>query len=251
MKNADTCALRSCIYKGVVGHRRFSPKKHSFKYNVFLLAIDLDELPRLKKLGPWFKSNKFAPLNFKCRDYLAHKTEVTKQHVWEKIQSLGATKRPERVLFVGQLRCFGLYFSPINMYYCFDENDRLTYLLAEVSNTPWNQRYYYLVPITKGKMISDKTFHVSPFMDLNMKYQWVIKTPSETLNLHIQNIHSDSGDKLFDASLMMNKIPFTNLNLFTCILSTPIMTLKTLIGIYWQALKLFIKKVPYIAPPSV
>ena len=100
-------------------------------------------------------------------------------------------------------------------------------------------------------MISDKVFHVSPFMDLNMKYQWVIKNPTETLNLHIQNIHSDSGEKLFDASLMMKKTPFTNFNLFTCILLTPIMTLKTLIGIYWQALKLFIKKVPYIAPPKV
>ena len=246
--------LKSGIYKGWVAHRRFSPKSHSFKYGMFLLAIDLDELPELTQIGPWFKSNKFAPLNLRCSDYLGHKVELTKHDVWLKIQSLGAKVELSRVMFIGQLRCFGLYFSPINTYYCFDHNDQLIYLLAEVSNTPWNERHYYLIPLKDennknigNELISEKVFHVSPFMDLNMQYQWVIKKPTDKLKLHIQNINSTTGEKLFDASLMMKRMDFTNKNLRHCLASIPIMTLKTLWGIYWQALRLFIKGVPYIA----
>ncbi|WP_413701483.1 DUF1365 domain-containing protein [Psychromonas sp. KJ10-10] len=151
-----TAGFKSGIYKGWVSHRRFTPKKHSFKYEMFLLAIDLDELPELNTLSPWFKINKFAPLTLKASDYLTHQSQLSKQFVWEKIQSLGAQDKPERVVFIGQLRCFGIYFSPINLYYCFDEKDELITLLAEVSNTPWNQRHYYLIPLNQTE---DKKIH--------------------------------------------------------------------------------------------
>ena len=178
--------LNSCIYVGEVRHKRLSPREHSFFYKIFFLAIDLDEVQKLSTFGWWFKCDKFAPLNFRSADYLQQKESVTKQLVWHKVQQLGGKNLAGRVMFIGQMRCFGLYFSPINLYYCYNHNNQLAYLLAEVSNTPWRERHYYLIDI-KENLVCDKDFHVSPFMDLNMRYHWRIKAPDENLSLHIDN----------------------------------------------------------------
>lgn len=250
--------LNSCIYQGEVFHQRFSPRAHKFSYRIFFLAIDLDELPILNRLGRYFKSDGFAALRFFAPDYLQkQKKTISKQDVWNKVCELGGEQKQGRVLFIGQVRCFGLYFSPINSYYCYDQQDNLVYLLAEVSNTPWNERHYYLIDIN-GQQRCEKTFHVSPFMDLDMKYQWRIKAPDEQLNLSIANFatssavqrsdnENDTEKKLFIASIAMKRQEFTNKNLLKNLLAIPMMTMKTLLGIYWQALKLYIKGVPYIA----
>ncbi|MEH6452010.1 MAG: DUF1365 domain-containing protein [Psychromonas sp.] len=242
--------LNSRIYVGQVNHHRFSPRTHSFNYKMFLLAIDLDEMDSLNKLSSWFRFDKFAPLTFKSSDYLSNDIPLgdkfSKQAVWQKVAQLGGENLATRVLFVGQLRCFGFYFSPINMYYCYDQQQELRYLLVEVSNTPWNERFYYLIDMHE-QQISDKEFHVSPFMDLQMKYHWRIKAPSKHLSLHIE---SYAEQKMFSASLSMKSMPFTHQNLRKSVLSIPSMTLKTLAGIYWQALKLFVKGVRYIPHPE-
>lgn len=238
--------LASCIYTGVVRHRRFAVAHHEFSYKMFLLALDLDELSQLQTVSPWFKVNRFAPLSFRCSDYLTGKNSLTRHDVWQKVAELGGNDLAGKVLFVGQMRCFGIYFSPINTYYCYNANGELIYLLAEVSNTPWNQRHYYLIDI-ENKPVSNKDFHVSPFMDMDMKYHWRIKAPGKQLSLHIEN-HSDT--KVFDASLNMQRATFTSDNIRRSILAIPAMTVKTVWGIYWQALKLYLKKVPYIAPPE-
>ncbi|PKF63349.1 DUF1365 domain-containing protein [Psychromonas sp. psych-6C06] len=248
-------SLNSCIYQGEVFHQRFTPKKHRFSYRIFFLAIDLDELTQLSQLGRYFKTDGFAPLRFFAPDYLQHKQNISKQDVWDKVVSLGGDDKAGKILFIGQMRCFGLYFSPINSYYCYDQNEKLAYLLAEVSNTPWNERQYYLIDVSTEQQC-EKTFHVSPFMDLNMRYHWRIKAPAETLSLTIENVADNQSDnptintaqrKMFTASINMKRQAFTNKNLLKNLLAIPMMTAKTVLGIYWQALKLYIKGVPYVA----
>jgi len=239
--------LNSCIYEGQVFHQRLAPRVHKFSYRVFFLAIDLDELPLLNEMGCYFKTNRFAPLRFFSPDYLLNKQQLHKQDVWDKVSRLGGEDKHGRILFIGQMRCFGLYFSPINSYYCYDQDNNLRYLLAEVSNTPWNERQYYLVDI-KNHQRCEKTFHVSPFMDLDMHYLWHVKAPAQHLHLSIENIPNDNKNKkLFSATINMTRQEFTNKNLLKNLLAIPMMTAKTLLGIYWQAMKLYFKGVPYIA----
>lgn len=246
MSLACASIQHSAIYQGMVRHRRFTPVKHEFKYRVFFLALDLDELDAVAELGPWFKQDKWAALSLRHSDYLQAEQRLTRQAVWQQVKHLGGTEHDGRVLMLGQLRCFGLYFSPVNFYYCYDQADQLVYLLAEVSNTPWNERHYYLVDV-KSNEPTDKVFHVSPFMDLDMKYHWRIKPPAKQLRLHMENRNST---KLFDASLMLQRVDLTNQNLRKQVIKLPSMTIKTLAGIYWQALKLYLKKVPYIPHPG-
>ncbi len=234
--------MNSALYAGSVGHCRYQPCLHRFRYRIFLLALDLDELDSLD-FGIWFKVGKRALLSFRPSDYLHCDAQLTRDHVWQQVAALGGEIHQGKVFFLGQVRCLGVYFSPVNFYYCHDIAGTLRYLLAEVSNTPWNERHYYLIDAEEQANCA-KAFHVSPFMDLQMDYHWRFSALLEKLHLHIEN-HTPAG-KLFDATLVLNKQPLNKTSLARNLAQIPAMTLKTVVTIYWQALKLYLKKVPYI-----
>ena len=162
---------------------------------------------------------------------------------------LGGEAEPGgRVLLLGNVRCLGFYFSPVNFYFC-DRAGETRYLLAEVSNTPWNQRHYYLLDLA-ALVPHDKDFHVSPFMGLAMRYHWRIRPPKEEALIHIES-HPVSGEnKLFDATLALRRAPWCRKGLAALLARWPWMTLKVLLGIYWQALRLFIKRTPIFTHPE-
>ncbi|MBW8191924.1 DUF1365 domain-containing protein [Neiella marina] len=237
--------MNSSLYQGVVRHRRTRPKQNSFCYPMFMLAIDLDELSELHQSMRWFSVDSFNWAQLKQADYFPAKGNMgIKQAAVETLKELTGYECDGRIVMVGQLRYLGIYFSPINCFYCYDASGTLRYLLAEVSNTPWLQKHYYAVNCRNEEYQQRKSFHVSPFMDLAMTYHWRIKEPASKLNLHIEN-HDEQG-KLFDATLAMIQQPLNSRNLTRALIKTPIMTVSVVVKIYWQALKLWLKGVPYV-----
>ena len=270
----STANLASRVFVGHIRHRRFLPKPHSFSYPLYMLGLDVDEATQEEVCGKntstanasstifgkllgtaWNK-----PLRFKQEDYLRGELGALKERIVNKISALGGHRPIAKVTMLVQVRCFGLYFSPANFYFAYSTQGACLYMLVEVSNTPWNKRHYYLVDMANIAP-TEKDFHVSPFMDLAMQYHWRVspptsaigddfqankpdKTPDKAL-IHIENI-SHQQQKLFDATLVLKGQPLNNKQLMKVISKFPMMTLTVVAGIYFQALKLFVKRIPFV-----
>lgn len=238
--------IESAIYRGELTHQRFEPTQHRFAYDIYLLWLKLDEINHLHNEVKGFSNASFAPVRYKRSDYLGDPNEPLETAVRRKMSALAGVSMDGDVFMLGQARTFGLYFSPVNFYFLRDASQRFTHMLAEVSNTPWNERHHYLVDLSKQED-AQKVFHVSPFNPLDMVYKWKVAVPGEQLNLALE-CHKSS--KHFTASMQMKKTPLNSVSLRNVLIAIPSMTLKTVWGIYWQALKLWLKRTPIYAHPA-
>ena len=247
--------MHSCLYEGQVRHRRFAPRAHSFTYRVFYAYLDLDELDKVFR-NRWLWSNTRPALaRFKRSDYLGDKQVSLKQAVQDRVEQVTGQRPQGPVRLLTHLRYFGMVFNPVSFYYCFDKDDtHVETIVAEITNTPWGERYAYVLPISKSKTTSrhlryemKKDFHVSPFMPMDIDYQWFFSAPQAKLNVHMINLRAN--EKLFDATLTLAQQPMTARNCAHALARYPFMTLKVVTAIYWQALKLFIKGIPFYSHP--
>lgn len=243
--------LSSSLQQGVVYHRRYQPTQHVFHYSTTQWWIALDELTQLNDCSRLLSTRGFAPLWFRRADYLRGSNGDLATCVRQKLTDLTGQVISGKVYFLGNLRTWGLYFSPINCYFVEDQSGQYSHMLAEVSNTPWNERHYYAIALADAKSTSTthaehpKAFHVSPFNPLAMTYQWRIEPPLNTVDARsLIQLDAVRKNKHFRASLALRRVEMNPRAIRSVFLRYPINTVTTVVAIYWQALKLWLKRTP-------
>jgi DUF1365 family protein len=263
--------MYSAIYQGTLRHRRFFPKRHEFTYSSTLFYIDLDELPELFEGVKGWSLDRANFGSFRRSDFLGDPQVPLQEAVRSEVNKLlaldnyPAIQCPDgAVRMLTNLRILGFCFNPVTLYYLFNkESEHPAMILAQVNNTPWNERHTYLVYCDEksGKANSqfDKKFHVSPFNPLNMAYHWISTVPADSLLVHMENYLRETGGQetpqenvscQMDATLTLKRQPWSKSLLQKLLWLQPWAAIKVPVAIYWQAVRLFIKGVPIYAHQS-
>jgi DUF1365 family protein len=248
--------MESALYEGTLRHRRFAAPRRDFTYSLFMAYLDLGELETVffrrwlwSASSPnlaWFRradhyGDPSVPLDLAIRDLVAERT---------------GTRPTGPIRLLTHLRYFGHCFNPVSFYYCFAADGRtVETIVAEVANTPWHERHMYVLP--EDSNLSDgeskrysfrKAFHVSPFLGMDMEYGWRFGTPDTRLWAHMENRRE--GERVFDASLTLERRAMTGRELARALLSHPAMTMKVVTAIYSEALRLWLRRATFYPHPG-
>jgi DUF1365 family protein len=248
--------MNSCLYEGRVGHRRFAPVENAFRYTLFMVYLDLGELDRVFR-GRWLWSTRRPALAwFRRQDHLGDPEVPLDDAVRDLVEAAGHTRPAGPIRLLTHLRYFGYCMNPVSFYYCFDESgERVETIVAEVHNTPWGEQHAYVLATEDAESSGDrwqfhlaKAFHVSPFMDMDQQYDWSFDAPDERLSVRMRTL--EDGRRLLDATLGLRRRPITGGNLARVLVRHPFMTAKVITAIYFQALRLYLKRCPFFPHPK-
>lgn len=248
--------MKSCIYEGRVRHRRFSPVPHAFGYRLFMMYLDLAELPALFRGRRFWSGHRRALAWFRREDHLGDPAVTLDKAVRDLVEKRTGWRPEGAIRLLTHLRYFGYCFNPVSFYYCFDERDeRVECIVAEVNNTPWGERHCYVLSEkmnlggdTAKRYRIKKEMHVSPFMEMDVEYDWRFTAPAEALAVHM--INDRQNRRLFDATLSLERTEITGRSLARVLIAHPFITLKIIASIHWQALRLWLKGVPFRTHPD-
>jgi DUF1365 family protein len=247
----------SAVYEGWVLHRRFSPVRNEFRVRLFLMYLDLAELPGLFDPYLLWSARRPSVGWFRRADYHGDPDLPLDRSVRNLVEARLGFRPEGPVRLLTHLRYFGYVFNPVSIYYCFDRADRrVEAIAAEITNTPWKERHAYVFG-DRGNLAPHpawrryrfpKAFHVSPFLDMGIDYDWRFREPGETLSVHM--IDFEKGQRIFDATLFLQRRPLRAGTLRSALLRYPLITARITGAIHWQAMRLWMKRAPFFVHPS-
>lgn len=237
----------SKIYTGKVIHKRFKPKEHYFKYNVFSLLIDLNELEEINKYIKFFSYNKFNIISFYDKDHGDRDGSSIKLWVKKNLRNIGIMTEDISIKLLCYPRIFGYVFNPLSTYFIYNKHSELISIFYEVKNT-FGEQHTYIFKAQDEKTVQNKCkkkFYVSPFIEMDCEYHFKTLNPREQLSVVINQ--NDKDGKLLFASQDGISQDFNNKNLILSYLTHPLMTFKIIGAIHYEAFKLWAKRIKLIA----
>lgn len=237
----------SCLYEGEIRHRRFGKPGNEFRYRVFLACLDLAELDSVFR-GRWLWSTRRPNIAwFRRADYLGDPKTPLDKAVRDRVFAETGFRPEGPIRLLTHLRYFGHNFNPVSFYYCYAaDGETLDTIVAEIENTPWNERHAYVLPVRTAfdpeprlRFRFPKQFHVSPFFPMEQLYDWRFTQPGRSLSIHMENF--ENGGKCFDATLTLERREIGAAALAGALARFPLITVKVIVAIYWQALRLWWK----------
>lgn len=267
----------ACIYTGRVRHRRFTPKPHDFSYRLYMTYLELGRVGEVLDSVACASAKGPALVRYRRRDYFGNAELRLEDWIRDFVAERSGRRPQGPIRMLTHLRTWGVSFNPVSFFYCYDvDGEKLEHVVAEINNTPWGERYAYVLSDPEEEKTltvrqgsgkgarsrprriltyrTGKTFHVSPFIDMDVRYLWKLSQPGETLLVHMED-HPENprptDGKIFDATLSMDhRLPLNTKNLLLSQARHPAMPAMVVLWIYRQALSLWLKKIPFYSHPK-
>jgi len=248
--------MDSALYRGTLRHRRFRAPAHSFEYSLFMVYLDLNELESVFARRWLWSTRRPNVAWFRRTDHYGDPA-ISLDEAIRGLVSERTGERPEGpIRLLSHLRYMGYCFNPVSFYYCFaKDGETLETIVSEVNNTPWGERHMYVLPEASNvgganakRYDFKKAFHVSPFLPMDLDYAWRFGSPGERLWVHMENLRQ--GERVFEATLSLTREPITGPVLARTLARHPLTTVKVTLGIYFEAMRLWLRRATFYAHPG-
>jgi uncharacterized protein len=240
--------MNSCLYETHIFHHRVIPRDHRFSYKFFSFYADLDEIDMITRESRWVSRNRWNLYGFYDRDHVVDERLDLKSSVTAWLAERGVDISGGRVMLLTYFRTFGHIFNPVSFFFCYNAAGFPVGVVAEVGNTFGEQKLFLinadLAPGDEFRRRVDKLYYVSPFTRLDDQFEFRLKIPDEGLDISVET--SRRGQKVIGAKMTGNRIQWTDGNLLALTARFPWVTVKVITLIHWQALQLWLKKIPYV-----